>query len=52
MGLQVEEVLFEGNSKFQSVKVFKSTTYGRVLVLDNAIQCTERDEVRKNEKKK
>lgn len=28
----------------QDVLVFASETYGHVLVLDGAIQCTERDE--------
>ena len=38
------KVLFDGKSAFQSVLVFESTTYGRVLVLDGVIQLTERDE--------
>lgn len=42
--LQVEKVLFRGKSAFQDVLVFKSTTYGHVLVLDGVIQLTERDE--------
>ncbi|XP_064123107.1 spermidine synthase-like [Macrobrachium nipponense] len=42
--LQVKEVLLEEKSPFQSIQVFDSTHYGRVLVLDGAIQCTERDE--------
>ncbi|TMW65038.1 hypothetical protein Poli38472_009205 [Pythium oligandrum] len=42
--LQMEEVLFQGKSDFQDVLVFKSSTYGNVLVLDGVIQCTERDE--------
>ncbi|XP_069111866.1 spermidine synthase-like [Argopecten irradians] len=44
MSLQVEEVLFHEKSKYQDVLVFKSKTYGNVLVLDGVIQCTERDE--------
>ena len=44
MSLEVEEMLFEGKSKFQDIKIFQSTTYGRVLVLDGVIQCTEKDE--------
>ncbi|XP_006812014.1 spermidine synthase-like [Saccoglossus kowalevskii] len=44
MSLEVEEVLYEGRSDFQDVLVFKSKTYGNVLVLDGVIQCTERDE--------
>lgn len=42
--LEVEKVLFHQKSEFQDVLVFKSTTYGNVLVLDGCIQCTERDE--------
>ncbi|XP_026222606.1 spermidine synthase [Anabas testudineus] len=41
---EVEEVLYHQPSKFQDVMVFKSKTYGTVLVLDGVIQCTERDE--------
>ncbi|XP_077998491.1 spermidine synthase-like [Glandiceps talaboti] len=44
MSLEVEEILYEGRSKFQDVIVFKSKTYGNVLILDGVIQCTERDE--------
>ncbi|TRY66478.1 hypothetical protein DNTS_005368 [Danionella cerebrum] len=44
MSLQVDEVLYRKKSKFQDVMVFKSKTYGNVLVLDGVIQCTERDE--------
>jgi spermidine synthase len=42
--IEMEEVLFEGKSDFQDILVFKSATYGTVLVLDGVIQCTERDE--------
>jgi len=44
MSLKVEEVLYEGRSEFQDILVFRSSTYGNVLVLDGAIQLTERDE--------
>lgn len=44
MSLQVEEVLFQAKSEFQDVLVFRSTSFGNVLVLDGAIQITERDE--------
>merc|ERR1712035_217993 len=44
MSLQVEEVLYHKKSKYQDIMVFKSKTYGNVLVLDGVIQCTERDE--------
>ncbi|CAI9089173.1 OLC1v1023684C1 [Oldenlandia corymbosa var. corymbosa] len=41
--LKVEKLLFEGKSEYQKVMVFESLTYGKVLVLDGAIQQTERD---------
>jgi spermidine synthase len=44
MCLRVDEVLHHEKSLFQDVLVFRSTDYGNVLVLDGAIQCTERDE--------
>lgn len=44
MSLQVRQILHVEQSKFQDVLVFESETYGNVLVLDGAIQCTERDE--------
>lgn len=44
MTLKVEEVIHHEKSLYQDVLIFKSTDYGMVLVLDNVIQCTERDE--------
>lgn len=44
MSLEVEDVLHHSVSDFQDVLVFKSKTYGNVLVLDGVIQVTERDE--------
>jgi spermidine synthase len=44
MTLKVEKVLHHEKSQYQDVLIFKSTDYGTVLVLDNVIQCTERDE--------
>ncbi|CAE1325029.1 speE [Acanthosepion pharaonis] len=44
MSLQIEEVLYHEKSDCQDVMVLKSKTYGKVLVLDGVIQCTERDE--------
>ncbi|KAI9734661.1 MAG: putrescine aminopropyltransferase [Cirrosporium novae-zelandiae] len=44
MTLRVNQVLHHEKSKYQDVLVFESTDYGRVLVLDDVIQCTERDE--------
>jgi len=44
MSIEVQEVLYEGKSQYQSILVFQSKTYGKVLVLDGVIQVTERDE--------
>ncbi|WFD01478.1 saccharopine dehydrogenase (NADP+, L-glutamate-forming) [Malassezia obtusa] len=44
MSLQVRRILHAEKSKYQDVLVFESETYGNVLVLDGAIQCSERDE--------
>jgi spermidine synthase len=44
MTLQVKEVIHHEKSKYQDVLIFESTDYGMVLVLDNVIQATERDE--------
>lgn len=44
MALRVNQILHVEKSKYQDVLVFESTDYGNVLVLDGAIQATERDE--------
>ncbi|XP_069959896.1 spermidine synthase [Cherax quadricarinatus] len=44
LSLQVKQVLHEKQSPFQKIQVLESTHYGKMLVLDGAIQFTERDE--------
>ncbi|GMM31047.1 spermidine synthase [Martiniozyma asiatica (nom. inval.)] len=44
MSLRVKEVLNAEQTKYQDLLVFDSTDYGKVMVLDGAIQSTERDE--------
>lgn len=44
MTLRVNQILHHEKSKYQDVMVFESSDHGTVLVLDNVIQCTERDE--------
>ncbi|AOA62245.1 Spermidine synthase [Komagataella phaffii CBS 7435] len=44
MSLKVEKILHVEQSLYQDVLIFQSTDYGNVLVLDGAIQVTERDE--------
>ncbi|XP_044484292.1 spermidine synthase 1-like [Mangifera indica] len=42
--LKVEKIIFQGKSEFQSMMVFQSSSYGKVFVLDGALQLTEKDE--------
>jgi spermidine synthase len=42
--LLVTQPLFSATSKYQQILVFKSESYGNVLVLDGVIQATEKDE--------
>ncbi|XP_063850440.1 spermidine synthase-like [Scylla paramamosain] len=42
--LKVKNKLLQKQSKFQNIEIFESTNHGKVLVLDGAIQFTERDE--------
>ena len=44
MCLEVDEVLENGRSLSQDILMFKSKTYGNVLILDGVIQVTQRDE--------
>ncbi len=40
----LEEVLYQGRTKYQSVQVVRSSRLGICLILDNKIQSSERDE--------
>lgn len=42
--VKVEQVLHDVRSKFQRIQVLETPAMGRMLVLDNALQCAERDE--------
>ena len=42
--LKVKKTLFSGKSDFQDIQIFDTEDYGRMLVLDGAIQTTDRDE--------
>jgi spermidine synthase len=44
LSLKVENVLFRGVSEFQAVEVLETAAYGRMLVLDGCVMCTDRDE--------
>lgn len=40
----VEDVLYEGRSRFQRIEIVRNRAFGRVLFLDGLVQTTERDE--------
>lgn len=42
--LKIERMLFEGKSEYQHMMVLESIAYGKVFVLDGALQLTEKDE--------
>lgn len=42
--LKIEEVLHHAKSEFQDILIFKSSSFGNVLVLNGIVQCTEKDE--------
>ncbi len=41
---KVKRALYSGTSKFQSIDVYETVEYGRMLVLDGYVMTTERDE--------
>ncbi|CAG4966856.1 unnamed protein product [Colias eurytheme] len=41
---EVKEVLHKEKSKYQDILVLDTTSFGKVLVLDGIIQCTQKDE--------
>ena len=44
LGFAYDEVLFEGKSPFQTVKVIKTKSHGNMLINDDIIMACERDE--------
>jgi spermidine synthase len=42
--IQVESILYDGRSAFQHIQVATSPLFGRMLILDHAVQTTEADE--------
>lgn len=42
--MPVKQVLVDQQSPFQHIQVFETLDFGRMLVLDGKVQCTERDE--------
>ncbi len=41
---RIDEVLFDGYSRYQHVQVIRNPFFGRMLILDEAVQTTEADE--------
>lgn len=41
---EIENVVLDSKTKFQKINIFETKRFGRVLALDGAIQCTEKDE--------
>ena len=41
---EVEEILYKGKSRFQEITVVSNPHYGKMLILDEVVQMTERDE--------
>ncbi len=44
LGLAAKEVLFRGQSDFQTVDVIETEAYGRMLLLDGLVMTTDQDE--------
>lgn len=40
----VDEILYKGKSAFQDIMVIRNPYYGKMLILDDVVQMTERDE--------
>ncbi len=38
------DILFDERNEFQRVRILDSTSYGRMLTIDDMVMCTERDE--------
>ncbi len=41
---RIEEVLYRGHTRFQSIEIIRTGSFGKCLVLDNKIQSSEVDE--------
>jgi len=42
--LEVSRIIYSGKSEFQKIEIFESPFFGKVLVIDDCIMLTERDE--------
>lgn len=44
LSIQVDKTLYSNKSKYQQIDLYQTRTHGKMLVLDDIIQLTERDE--------
>jgi spermidine synthase len=44
LSFKVDEVLFEGESPYQKVKIVKNSFFGNVMLLDDLVMVTDKDE--------
>jgi len=42
--LEIAEVLYEGKTEFQDIKILRNKKFGRIMTLDGVVQTTEGDE--------
>lgn len=42
--LEIAEVLYEGKTEFQEIKILRNKKFGRIMTLDGIVQTTEGDE--------
>ena len=42
--IRIDELIYEGRTEYQSVRIFRNDLLGRVMALDGAVQVTELDE--------
>jgi len=43
-GFLIEKMIYQGTSPFQTIRIFKNPTYGKVLCLDDIVQFSQSDE--------
>jgi len=44
LGIEIRELLHEEKTPYQTIRIFDTVGFGRMLTLDNVIQATELDE--------
>ena len=44
VALKADKVLYDSQTEFQRIILFENATFGRVMILDDVVQTTERDE--------